>query len=314
MSHRYVVLLTLFLAHSWALAEKIRIVTWNVREAFTVGDVTKRKADFAAAAKSLDPDIILLQEIVSQQVAVAIRNAMGLKGYHVVCSNFTTDAPTHAAFEVAIISRFPIAQVIEYDPSPSGPDDEDVEEAPLEPSKKLGLAKVTTDRGFLWAHVPDKKITLAVVHLKSSRGAVGKSDKTNAQKREFVIAAVAASVNEDRGLFPGYAYLVAGDFNVGHSDPKKNGTDLDEDCFSNCGSKDLYDDTHALLAEGLVGSLKMKNLALSIPDSTFPDFPGSPIDNIYVSGDLAGRFSNAQKASNGFGSDHLAVSTVFDAP
>lgn len=122
----------------------------------------------------------------------------------------------------------------------------------------------------------------------------------------------AMSVLEDSMLFPGYAYLVAGDFNVGHSDKEKNGKSLKKDCYKDCGRKDRYDETHALLRSGLVHGLKMNNLAKGIPDATYPGFPGSPIDNIYVYGDLAERFEPAKKASKAYGSDHLPVWTFYD--
>ena len=126
------------------------------------------------------------------------------------------------------------------------------------------------------------------------------------------MAAVAESVLLDSMYYPDYSYLVLGDFNVGHSDSKKNGTKLNKDCYSNCGSKDLYDETHAILIEGIIGNLRMKNLTMAIPDSTYPTYAGSPIDNIYVSGAFVNRFSDAMKGSNTFGSDHLPVWVVLE--
>ena len=136
------------------------------------------------------------------------------------------------------------------------------------------------------------------------------ADRGDADKRELVAAAVAAGVNEDKNFFPSYSSLIAGDFNVGHTDKKKNGINLEENCYTNCVGKDLYDDTHELLGEGLVSGLKMKNLVLSIPDSTYPSYLGSPIDNIYVTGAFVDRFSIVSKSMDTFGSDHVPVWTV----
>ncbi len=119
---------------------------------------------------------------------------------------------------------------------------------------------------------------------------------------------------EDIGLFPGYSFIVAGDFNVGHSDAGKNGTDLTADCCYNCTGKDRYDETHALLSSGLVSGLKMKNLTLPITTSTFPSYPGSPIDNIYVEGADRANFSDTQKGTSKYGSNHLPVWTVLTRP
>lgn len=99
--------------------------------------------------------------------------------------------------------------------------------------------------------------------------------------------------------------------NVGVSDAKKNGTDLTEDKFS--GSGDMYDETHALLTNGLVDGLKMISLGKDLPgtfvgNDNVPDFPGSgAIDAIYVVGAGASKFNLAKRASDWFGSDHLAV-------
>jgi endonuclease/exonuclease/phosphatase family metal-dependent hydrolase len=296
--------------------QEVRIVTWNVKDLMSVSDVNDRKADLKSLAQATRPDILCLQEITSLAIAKEIRDAMELSSYHVACSDFVqSDGANRSAFEVALVSRFPFTQVIEYDPSADNRDyEDDPQEITLAPVLQLGIQDVNTSRGYLWARIASLKLTVAVVHLKSSRGRMGNSDRKNAEKRELVAAAVAAGVNEDDSYFPDYSFIVLGDFNVGHSDTKKNGTALDSDCYANCGNQDRYDETHALLGGGLVGGLKMKNLVLAITDSTYPSFPGSPIDNIYVAGAFKDKFSDAQKASDTFGSDHLPVWTVLTTP
>lgn len=296
-------------------AEPVRIVTWNVKEAFSLTDVKKRKNDFKKIARELKPDILLLQEVTSLGVVKAIRDTMGLTDYQIICSDFERkDTKKHSSFEVAIISKYPLTQVFEYDPKPEDSKRKGYpDELPLLPLNKISIRSIGTSRGYLWVSIEEIKLTIAVVHLKSSLGQSGCSDTTAAKQREFVIGAVAAGVKEDIDLFPDYAYLVAGDFNVGHSDPAKNGNKLKEDCCEvDCGGKDRYDETHALLGNGIVGKLKMKNLSSEILDTTYPDFPGSPIDNIYVAGSLADRFQPAQKGMETFGSDHLPVWTVYN--
>jgi len=299
-------LTTFLLVPSWkAQAADVRIVSWNVREAFTPADVAVRARDFEKFANDLRPDILLLQEIASCAAAEGIRNLMRLNGYRVACSDFSPDGNRHGSFEVAVISRFPIEGATEFDPSPdtSLPG---VAEVPLIPAG--GVPATSVDRGFLWARVPDLGLSVAVVHLKSSRGSAGRADADNAMQREAVMSAVAARVGEERAARPHELVLVAGDFNVGHSDRRKNGTDLQRDCFANCGGADGYDDTHAILGRGLVNGLPMRNLTASIRTSTYPSFPGSPIDNIYVLGGEP-RYAPARKASATYGSDHLAVWT-----
>jgi endonuclease/exonuclease/phosphatase family metal-dependent hydrolase len=256
----------------------------------------------------------MIQEITSQAVAEAVRDAMGLKGFHVACSDFTPgDKPDFSDFEVAVISRWPLSQVIEYDPSPdASPDKETPQELELEPQLKLGIRRPNEDiRGFLWARVDAVQMTVAVVHLKSSRGTAGPEDYENARKREFVAATVAVGVLDDREFWPEYSCIVGGDFNVGHSDKAKNGRKLFQDASSGT-SADGYDDTHALFAEGIVGGLKMKNLVGYTMEPTFPSFPGSPIDNLYVASKRAASFKPAVISQNTFGSDHRPVWTSVD--
>lgn len=287
--------------------EPLRIVSWNAREVFSPGDASARREDFEAFADELKPDVLLLQEVNSHAVVERIRDLMGLDGYHVYCSNFeTNDAPSHSAFEVAVISRLPAFQAIEFDPTPDNSGDEvDLEESPMPKLTKLGLEDVSTSRGFLWVHFPQFRLTVMNVHLKSSGGSSGGSDRSNAAKRELVAAAVADSVNDDLGFFPNHVHLVAGDFNVGHSDTSKNGVDVADD------ENDGYDDTHAILNGGIVDGLKMRNLIGHITSPTFPGFPGTPIDNIYVAGTLASGMQNGRVLEDTFGSDHRPVACTY---
>jgi len=297
-----------FINLSAAFSRDIRIVTWNAREVFNVDSVTIRSRELGRFSRTLKPDILCLQEITSQRVAEAIRDAMHLKGYYVACSDFQqNDNLRYNAFEVAVISKFPFERILEYDPIPDNTEKLDPPEKKIEPSWELGIPFVRTYRGFLWVKIGNPRLTLVVTHLKSSRGRVGESDVDNAKQREFVAAAIAKSVLQDQFYFPEYTNIVCGDFNVGHSDSLKNGVDLRVDAVL-AGGGDLYDDTHALLGGGLVNGLRMYNSALSITESTYPRYPGSPIDNIYVAGSLAQFISEAATTGEQtFGSDHKPV-------
>jgi exonuclease III len=314
--NRIALLIVLIASASIAHADPVRIVTWNVREGFSAAEINKRGTELRKFQTVLRPDVILVQEVNSLAVVTALRDGMGLTGYHVACSDFApSDAPDFSAFEVGIISKYPLSQVIEFDPTPDNDptkSGEPAEEA-LNPVLKLGVQKPADDiRGYLWARIDALKLTVAVVHLKSSRGEAGETDRGNAQRREFIMAAVADGVVEDRQFWPDYTCLVGGDFNVGHTDPVKNGHDLLRDGYHGSAGQDGYDETHALLSGGLVGGLKMKNLVLHTLEPTFPSYPSTPIDNLYVDGKDANRFSPAQISPETFGSDHRPVSTVFN--
>ena len=304
----------LLLAGIVAAAEPVRIVAWNVHEGFTPEAMRARAADFQQFARAEQPDLVLVEEVVSLAVVEAVRDAMGLQGYECACSDFAPgDEPDFGFFEVGLISKYPLSQVIEYDATPDRVATKTAApaELALNPLLKLGIERPNDDvRGFLWARIDALKLTVNVVHLKSSRGVDGGEDRANAAKREYVMAAVAAGVVEDRQLWPDYNCLVGGDFNVGHSDPK-NGVDLREDHDASAVGRDGYDETHALLRGGLVGGLKMINLLAHTRESTFPSFPSTPIDNLYVVGPDAAQFAPGSLSRETYGSDHRAISTVF---
>lgn len=311
-----------------AVADSVRIVTWNVYSCKSIAEVDKRGDDFKQAFEVMQPDILLLQEVNSKAVVERIlRNAgQQVSAWHVVCTEFSPgDGEGWGDLEVAIASRYPITSAIEYDPQPDGNTTSKLTELPLAPNPKLGIEPVTAHRGFLWARIGSKQLTLICMHLKSSRGKHGVEDYENAKQREYVAGAIAACVLDDQRMFPQDAQLVAGDMNVGVRDRTKNGERLDEDCLEDdCAGLDGYDDTHALLRAGLVGGLRMHNLFNShqmSKQTTYPGFPGSPIDNIYVSGGGAYRFHGARivvypagSTAETFGSDHRPVLAIYSAP
>jgi len=204
-----------------SFARSTKIVTWNVKDALSVDDVRKRTGDFRNFHRTIGADIILLQEVTSYNVVLAIRDAMEIRDYHAACSNFMqNNFLGRRSFEVAILSKYKINRLIEYDPTPDNRGGY-LDEIKLEPVLKIGVRRVKTSRGFLWAKIDKLNLILSVVHLKSSRGYYGLKDARNAKKREFVMAAVARSTLEDLHVYPGYTSIIAGDFNVGHSDKKK---------------------------------------------------------------------------------------------
>jgi endonuclease/exonuclease/phosphatase family metal-dependent hydrolase len=291
--------------------ERIRIATWNVKDIFTVEDVRTRSETLRRMAEEVKPDILCIQEITSHSIAGEIKKVMGFEEYHIACSDFVqSDGANRSSFEVAVLSKFPITEILEFDRSPDNVEEDPPEES-LIPPEIEGIGEANFSRGFLWVRIDDLKITLSVVHLKSSTGLDGLADSSNAIKREICISAVADRVLEDQETLPEYTSVVLGDFNVGHSDLDKNGADLTEDCYDNCMGRDGYDETHALLSVGLVRNLMMKNMAISITQTTFPGFEGSPIDNIYVVGPSDNKFSAATLGTNTYGSDHLPVWTEF---
>jgi endonuclease/exonuclease/phosphatase family metal-dependent hydrolase len=238
----------------------LRIVSWNAEALFTPSAAQARHSDFTQFAADLKPDILVLQEVTQFATVETVRELMGLTGYHIAMSDFEqNDLGEFNALEVAILSRFPLENVLEFDRSPDNQPGDPAEQK-LERVDLPGIAETGTSRGFLYAEVPHAKLSLIVTHLKSSNGQVGHSDRQNAQKRELVAAAIAEHVH-DILLRVGtdQTVLVAGDFNVGETDAAKNGSVLDEDHVSPQAG-DRYDDTHALLAAGMIGDVRMRSL------------------------------------------------------
>ena len=279
----------------------VTVATWNVGFIDrNVGDL-----DIPDFLNEVDFDILLVNEVQQQSDLDALKAAMGREAFFTSISTFVPGSSNPGDLEVGIISRFPLNNIVEFDRSPDNAGDNT--ERRLERVDQPGIADVGVGRGFLVAEVSELNLFVIVSHFKSSRGQSGPSDFGNAQKRELVAAAVATHALELLEENPGHTVLFGGDVNVGIADSGKNGTDLTDD------RNDGYDDTHALLGDGLIGGLRMRSLVQAV-DSTFvgndniPDFPGTgAIDVLYAVGELAEAFSPAVATSDRFGSDHLAV-------
>lgn len=295
--------------------KEVRVVTWNAGEIFhrkiekianERGDfVTERGQDFRNLRKDVRPDVILLQEVTSARQIEKIKELLGLP--YAAISNFSPDNFSFSSLEVAIISRFPLSNVTEYDETPDGRSP-NLEERPLQAPKLEGISEVENIRGFLTAEIEEFGAIGAVVHLKSARGDSGREDAENAEKREYVIAALAEVLSRWMEANPEGTTLVGGDFNVAERDASKNGHNLLQDHFAP-SNLDRYDDTHAILTRGLVNGFKMRSLSRDLGESyTARDFGDiGPIDCLYVAGRHASRFGAAKLASKTYGSDHLPV-------
>ncbi len=312
---RFAILVLLF-ATPLVSAKEIKIVLWNSEKLFDVISVYRRADDLRAFGEHFkDADIVILGEVTSLDVIDAARNRMGFTSYYTACSDFVQDdSDTFNSLEVGVISRFPLSNVVEFDPSPDnmGTTGEPAEERLVNVGLR-GVSNVTPPRGFFTVDVPAIGVTLVATHLKSSRGSAGAGDYENAKKREFVAAAIAKFVANKLRDNSAATVLVAGDMNVGETDLQKNGFLLTQDRF-NIDDGDLYDDTHAIFSAGLVDGLHMASLTKALGTETYdnPRFAGAgPIDCMYVAGKQAGDFTLAKMSAETFGSDHFAVSVRF---
>ncbi|QDV50835.1 Endonuclease/Exonuclease/phosphatase family protein [Gimesia fumaroli] len=285
--------------------QPITVATWNV--GFMDRNVTDLKID--DFLNEVDFDILLVNEIKTQDDLNSLKAAMDREDFHTAISSFTNG---NGNLEVGIISRFPLTEIVEYDRSIDNSGN--ITEKKLERVNLPGIANVGVGRGFLVAKVQSLNLYVIVSHLKSSKGRSGQHDRSNAQKRELVAAAIATHTLELREDHPECSVLFGGDVNVGVADKKKNGVNLivDNNDGTNTGV-DGYDETHAILGGGLIDSLKMRSLAEKVKgtfvgNDNIPDYPGTgAIDVLYITGPLESKFKPAVSATDRHGSDHLCV-------
>jgi hypothetical protein len=169
-----------------APAQKSASSAGTSKSCFDVSTVNARSTDLAAFGQQYDDaDIIVLDEVCSLDVVNAALDKLGtaFAGFHTACSDFAqNDADTFNSLEVGIISRFPLANVVEFDQTRdnTGQPGEPAEQQLTAPSL-AGIEEVSVSRGSLTADVPALGITLLTTHLKSSQGSAGAGNHENAK-------------------------------------------------------------------------------------------------------------------------------------
>ncbi len=286
--------------------QPLEVATWNTRQ-------LDAGVDFAAFMESVrEAEVVVLQELLGEEHLDGALRRAGARGWHRAVSDFTKDSyrtPTRK-LEVAILSRYPFSEVIEADPYAA----DDSEEMRARDIDLVAPALLPADqrrnlgsRGWLWARIPELRLVVAAVHLKSSLGRVGAADEANSFKREGVIASLGVAILEDLREKDGWSYVVAGDFNVAPGDPARSGWRLE---VRSSPPEPLrgYDQTHALL-ERLIAGLRMRNLTREIPSSFVGQRGGhGAIDCIYALGELVSAADPPRAERGGtFGSDHHMI-------
>jgi len=299
--------------------EKVNIVTWNSDDMFCEKNI-KSRVELKELANDLTPDVLLLQEVKSAAVVGAIKEAMGLADYYHAATNFNQKGNNaldnckkdRSSFDIGIISKYPISEFYEYTFKLDNPTDqpEKLIPAPAIPNHdNANLPK----RGFLWARLEQIKTIFIGIHLSHSF-----TDKNcnaysiSSYKREAVASSIVIQLKKDLKNFPDYQYLVAGDFNIGISDYKLNGVDLEVDECDGCQASDCVDETHAILNGKVFFSAPMVSLVedLDKPTQENPKFwYMGPIDNMYVMKNTLELFAPAQRGKSRYGSDHWPIFT-----
>lgn len=244
----------------------LTIITWNLEGPSGIDN--KDLSGFSAF--SAGADIITLEEVLGTQQVNDALQAAEMTSDKASVSDFAKDSyeNPYKKQELAVLTGKQTGTVIEVDPYASD-DTEEMREKDVDfdvpgfiPSQQRSKKGA---RGWLWVEIPELKLVVAAVHLKSSQGASGKDDETNSWKRENVTAGLGVTILEDSKARPDWSYVVAGDFNVAPGDTKKVGVDLNSSCTEQ--QCDHYDQTHALLGGGLIHGLSMRNLVVGLSNS-----------------------------------------------
>jgi endonuclease/exonuclease/phosphatase family metal-dependent hydrolase len=112
---RLVIFLVIFVSlNTFALADSLRIATWNMGVAWD-SPVEERAAKITAAGAVINADIYVLQEITSFNTVKQIARLLGRADASIAVSDFSGPSDNvYFDLEVAVVSAIPIKSVTEY--------------------------------------------------------------------------------------------------------------------------------------------------------------------------------------------------------
>ena len=304
------VFVAIFLAIAPAHADSLQIVLWNLEGPAGLANRDNDLKDFGTFAK--DADVVVLVETIGEDQLNTMKVKSDLASLNHAISDFAKDSEPNPYYklELGVLTPHAIGTVREADPR----EDNDTlamraKDEPVDvPSWLPAMQRSNLDhRGWFWVEIPALKLVVIAVHFKSSRGDSGFDDKSNAERRENIAAALGVAIREDHKDRDGWSYIVAGDFNVAPGDAAKVGYDLEAECTAaRCFG---YDQTHALLSGGLVHGLVMRNFSEGL-GATYAKgaFVDSPIDNVLGVGPIFATNTRVlAERGQAFGSDHFSV-------
>ncbi len=304
---------------------KMTVLTWNVDGGQKTAATLKNNAA-AMAADVGQADIVILQEIISEEQVSAIAEGLGLE--HWAISNLAPPVSITGhwarSLELAVVSRIPILAAAEWDTT--GRQHTGDGYVPLTSNQEITGTELDIDvafdqarpsRGFLRIDLQGG-FSVYAVHWKSSRGeSCNAADIGFARKRENQAAGI--FVDASKMLSGGRTVIVGGDFNIqAPGKVLRSGFNAGEDCQPTngncaqvCGAtkKDGYDDSiQTLLSLGNGARLLSKDVGFTYVDGPFSN---AAIDHLFVAGRAAATFTNAKTpavSGNRYkGSDHRPV-------
>jgi endonuclease/exonuclease/phosphatase family metal-dependent hydrolase len=188
---------------------KVRITTWNL-EWFPNGSANEAPAEqqnqrikeAADVLRSINPDIILLQEVRDYDTCTRLGEAIAPGIYHVaICSAFKEPFQSGLGKQqVAILSKY------------------QAQAAWAERWKSMNGVDPPRGFAFAWFKIGSQDIGVYSVHLKSNLITHGNREAENIQKREVAIAQLLTHVRDAIGAtIPSIkSIVIGGDFNTNH--------------------------------------------------------------------------------------------------
>jgi hypothetical protein len=266
-----------------------------------------------------------------------LRDRLGLYGYTAVMSNFTCGGKAGDfkwPIEIAILSRFPIDEAVEHDPSPEslancahrgpyieGPAHDASEPIAIPQEVNLTWPAVTTPRGtiprpgpgFLTAEIRSHKIVIVAVKVPTADGYGSAGEADLQQMRLALTAAAGGWIWSKRDALPGFNFLLMGDLvrePVNRVSATPGGPSHDEAPGT--------DGVGALLTEGRIGStlgsegewsgLRMLDLTNKIVSTAGETGLAPHSDRIYLWGRNFTGFGPAERALESYGSRSYPIS------
>ena len=315
---------------------RVRIAVWDA-DLLPDGSPLRARGDAPAKfGEVIDPDVLILYNVPTFAALLKLRDALRLSGYTAAMSNFFCDGMGDGPkwpLEVAILSRFPIDQAIEFDPPTNqfescasrGPSTEGpvvASHRTLEIPKKLGLRWPVVGGSAKKPGHPLPGPGYLVVRIDSARVVVGgirvglASEYPNADPRavnamrQALTASLGAWIWKERNGPGDDHFLAAGDFGVDTGEFLAAGVPLPGNADNN------FDGADTILTQGVIGGgpaaqgghddgqtgLRMANLTRALVVQTVGSEAGPHSGRIYLWSHRPGVFGLARRGQDSYGS------------
>ena len=309
---------------------RVRIALWDADLTAEGSPLRARGDSLGGFGDAVNPDVLVVYDVPEFAELLKLRTALRLYGYSAVMSNFYCDGavkgPKRPA-EIAILSRYPIDEAIQFDPPTDqlkncdrpGP----FTDGPVAASHRgldipQGLAlrwPRARDRplpgpGFLTARIESARVVVAGVRVALPTEYPGATGQAINAMRQAITASVGAWIWHEGEAREDDHFLAAGDFGVDQRAILRTGN------ISASDPDDGFDGADSILTRGVIGGgsatqlrsgytpggLRMINLTRALLLQTVGTAETPHSARIYLWSHQAGVFSSAERATNAFGS------------